>query len=187
MGDRGMRGLALICGAERWDLAVILGGKVVARCTAEGGAAALDARRAEDRARVIYEENGGRYLDTESCRRDRENFRGTLLRPEGEEETAIAGLHAAALTELFAEAAERFADEPGLRHVGKALPLVCGGGAARVPGFAKMAGLIAADAGMPIPVGEATAANGNDYQTCRGALILAEIENAEIRGLRKAA
>ena len=187
MAGCGMRGVALVCGAERWDLAVILGGKVVARCTAEGGAAALDDRRAEDRARVVYEEDGGRYLDAESCRRDRENFRGTLLAPEGEEEAAIADLHAAALTELFGEAASRFGGEPGLRHVGKPLPIVCGGGAARVPGFAEMAAKIAAAANLPIPLGEATASIGNDYQTCRGALILAEIENAAARVLRAAA
>ena len=187
MGSVGLRGLALVCGSERWDLAVIVNGKVVARCTAEGGAAALDERRAEDRKRVVYEEDGGRLLDTESCRRDRENFRGTLDNPGGDEEAAIAELHAAALTELFAEAADRFAGDPGLKNIGKPLPLICGGGAARVPGFTAMASEIAAAVDLPVPVGGAMTALGNDYQTCRGALILAEIENAERRDRRMAA
>ena len=181
MGSVGLRGLALVCGAERWDLAVILNGKCVARCTAEGGAAALDERRAEDRQRVVYEEDGGRLLDTEGCRRDRENFRGTLAEPGGEEEAAIAELHAAALTELFAEAADRFAGDPGLRNVGKPLPLVCGGGAAKAPGFTALAAETAAAVKLPVPIGGAMSAVGNDYQTARGALILAEIENAERR------
>ena len=128
MGSVGLRGVALVCGAERWDLAVILNGRCVARCTAEGGAAALDARRAEDRERIVYEEDGRRLLDVEGCRRDRETFRGTLAEPGGEEEEAIAELHAAALAELFAEAADRFAGVPALRNVGKPLPLVVGGG-----------------------------------------------------------
>ena len=187
MGSVGLRGVALVCGAERWDLAVILNGKVAARCTAEGGAAALDDRRAEDRGRVVYEEDGTRLLDSESCRRDRESFRGTLADPGGDEEAAIAELHAAALTELFAEAADRFADEPALRTVGKPLPLVCGGGAARVPGFTALAAETAASVKLPVPLGGAMAAVGNDYQTARGALILAEIENAETRQARRMA
>lgn len=178
MPDTGFRGLALICGADRWELAAVLAGEVVARCVAEGGTTALDRRRAEDRAEVAYERDGERYLDVDACRRTREGFAGTLAAPRGEEEAAVAELHAAALRELLAEAGRRFADAPALRHVGKPLPVFCGGGAARVPGFTELVERELADADFPLPLGPVSAAKQDEYLTARGALILAELDNA---------
>ncbi len=178
MPATGFRGLALICGADRWELAATLGGKVVARCVAEGGTTALDRRRAEDRAEVVYERDGEKYLDVQACRRTREEFAGTLLAPIGEEEAAVAELHAAALGELFAEAASRFAREPALRHIHKPLPVFCGGGAARIAGFAELVERELTAAQFPIPLGPVAAVKPDEYLTARGALILAELDNA---------
>ncbi|MEM9702864.1 MAG: hypothetical protein AAF907_10535, partial [Planctomycetota bacterium] len=178
MPATGFRGLALICGAERWELAAVLGGQVVARCVAEGGTTALDRRRAEDRAEVVYERDGERYLDVDACRRTREEFRGSLLSPDGEEERAVADLHVAALRELLSEAARRFAKEPALRHVKKPLPVFCGGGAARIDDFAAIVERELAETALSIPVGPVSAATTDDYVTARGALILAELDNA---------
>lgn len=178
MPATGFRGLALICGADRWELAAVLGGKVVARCVAEGGTTALDRRRAEDRVEVVYERDGEKYLDVDACRRTREEFSGSLLAPQGEEETAIAELHAAALGELFAEAARRFSGEPALRHIHKPLPVFCGGGGARIAGFAELVERELADARFPLPLGPVTAVKPDDYLAARGALILAELDNA---------
>ncbi|QDT15681.1 disk-shape morphogenesis protein volactin [Alienimonas californiensis] len=178
MPATGFRGLALICGADRWELAAVLGGKVVARCVAEGGTTALDRRRAEDRVEVVYERDGEKYLDVDACRRTRETFAGTLLAPQGEEERAIAELHAAALGELFAEAARRFSGEPSLRHIHKSLPVFCGGGGGRIAGFAELVERELADAQFPLPLGPVTAVKADDYLTARGALILAELDNA---------
>ena len=179
MAGTGFRGLALICGADRWELAAVLGGKVVARCVAEGGTTALDRRRAEDRSEVVYQRDGGRYLDVDACRRTREAFVGTLTEPACEEEEEITELHGAALGELFAEAAERFAREPALRHVTKPLPVYCGGGAARLAGFAELAERELKAADLPVPIGAVSAAKADEYLTARGALILAELDNAE--------
>ena len=190
MGSTGFRGLALICGADRWELAAMLGGKVIARCVAEGGAAALDRRRAEDRSEVAYQRDGGRYLDTDACRRTREEFAGTLLEPATDEEAAVADLHAAALGELFAEAAKRFSLERSLRHVNKPLPVFCGGGAARIAGFCDLAERELAAAKFPLPMGDVSAVKADEYLTCRGALILAELDNAtagQAAGLAKLA
>ncbi|NNJ28024.1 hypothetical protein [Alienimonas chondri] len=178
MPATGFRGLALICGADRWELAAVLGGKVAARCVAEGGTTALDRRRAEDRSEVVYERDGEKYLDVDACRRTREEFSGTLLDPIGEEEEAVAELHAAALGELLAEAAERFAKEPALRHIHKPLPVFCGGGAARIAGFPELVEACFAKTEFPIPVGPVTAVKADNYTTARGALILAELDNA---------
>ena len=177
MPATGFRGLALICGADRWELAAALGGKVVARCVAEGGTNALDRRRAEDRAEVAYERDGEKYLDVDACRRAREGFAGTLLAPRGEEDAAVAALHVEALGELLVEAAGRFAREPALRHIHKPLPVFCGGGAARIPGFTELVERELTAAQFPIPIGPVTAAKADDYLTARGALILAELDN----------
>ena len=179
MGETGYRGFALTCGADRWELAAVLGGKVVARCVAEGGTVALDRRRAEDRSEVVYQRDGGQYLDVDACRRTREEFSGTLLAPADAEEAAVAELHAAALGELFAEAARRFAGEPALRHIHKALPVYCGGGGARIPGFTELVGRELADAEFPLPLGPVVATKRDEYLSARGALILAELENAD--------
>ena len=180
MPATGFRGLALICGADRWELAAVLGGKVVARCVAEGGTMALDRRRAEDRFEVVYERDGEKYLDVDACRRAREEFSGCLLSPEGKEETAIAELHADALAELFAEAAGRFAREPALRHIHKPLPIYCGGGAARIAGFTELVERELTAAEFPIPLGSVATAPTDEYLTARGALILAELDAAAI-------
>ena len=121
----------------------------------------------------------------DACRRTREQFTGTLAAPHGEEEAAVAELHAAALRELLAEAARRFADDPALRHVGKPLPVFCGGGAARVPGFTALVERELADADFPLPLGPVSAAKQDEYLTARGALILAELDNAAMESGRE--
>ena len=74
----------------------------------------------------------------------------------------------------------RLAGDRIVATIREPLPIVCGGGLSRLPGFRELLQAMVRDARLPIGISEVRGCADPDYTIARGCLILAELDQSSL-------
>jgi hypothetical protein len=176
LSSEGFTGVSLTIGAGGTSMSLVHRGRELAAAQDHRGTDWIDARLASALRRYTHGSDGGRFLDTESVRRQRESLSEPLTRPTSEIALKIAESYRELLEAITRDLAVCLRRE-NLGRFERPLSIVCAGGGTRATGFLSLLTSALASVELPCAIGETRLTPPDDFIIARGALIHAELES----------
>ena len=170
-------GLGLSFGAATSELVVAHRGVELAMCSVPQGGDWLDEQIAKEFGDTLLDDAGEPILDLPKAANRRHTFEGLLNAPTSNAERFMASLHRDLLYALIRSATFTLASLPRVLEIPQPLPLVVGGGVARIGGFEGLLRQAIELARFPLAISEIRFANSHDFTIARGGLINAQLES----------
>ena len=170
-------GLGLSFGAATSELVVAHRGIEMAMCSVPQGGDWLDEQIAKEFGDTLLDDVGEPILDLPKAANRRHTFEGLLNAPTSNAERFLASLHRDLLYALIRSATFTLASLPRVLEIPQPLPLVVGGGVARIGGFEGLLRQAIELARFPLAISEIRFANCHDFTIARGGLISAQLES----------
>jgi len=149
----------------------------------------IDMELARRDGEFCWDRAGSRFCNTQPATRFKESRTTSVVTPSNERETFLAELVRELVTYVIRQAADAFAataEASGAGSLGK-IPVVIGGGTAKLPGFQTLFEQVWAECPSPLAAKEFRLATDSPDTVARGCLIRAEIEASSAGDERHAA
>jgi hypothetical protein len=169
-------GVGMSFGAATSELTIAHRGRQVASLAIGRGGDWIDAQLAEQEGCFLWDSAGQRCLDLPGIARSKAEHNESLAAPTSDRGRALAALYGRLIEELCQHAAGILQRIPLMGMLPRPLPLVVGGGAAGIPGFAEILDRRLRSAPLPIALEPARLVFDTEYTVARGCLIRAELE-----------
>jgi hypothetical protein len=176
MAPAGFTGIGLALGASGCDVAVVHRGNQIASGRLPRGGRWIDEQLARRQHALDRNSSGPDVLEVEACRMQKES--ASLLAPENNVGRQIVDLYENLLTELAKVLCETLALEPQITLLPQPLPIVCGGGPAKIPGFTESLESVLKRQEFPVALAGLRLAADPEYSVARGCLIHATLEQS---------
>ena len=174
--DAFFTGVGLSFGAATSELTIAHRGRQVASLAIGRGGNWIDAQLAEQEGCFLWDGTGQRHPDLDAVARAKTEHGESLLAPTSPRGRRLAALYQRLIDELCQHAAGILQQIPLMGMLPRPLPLVVGGGTARIRGFGEMLDASLQSAALPIALRPARLIYETDYTVARGCLIRAELE-----------
>ena len=172
----GFTGVGLALGASGCEIAVVHRGSQMACGRLLRGGAWIDQQLARRQYAVERNSSGPEVLDVEAGRRQKEST--SLLEPADETGRQVVDLYENLIAELIEVLCETLASQAQIALLPQPLPLVCGGGPVRIPGFVDLFQRELLRQQFPVELSGLRLAADPEYSVARGCLIHATLEQS---------
>jgi hypothetical protein len=173
-------GVGLSFGASTSEFVVAHRGVELAVCSLPQGGNWLDEQIARAFNDTYRDAAGDLILDPAQGQLRRQGFDGNLQEPQSTRDKFFASLHEDLLYALIRSAKLKLLRTPRALEIPQPVPIVVGGGVARIRGFESLLRSTLNVVRFPLAVREIYFANDQDFTVARGCLIHAQLES-EIR------
>ena len=183
LGSAGFTGVGIVLGASGCDVAVVHRGSQIACGRLPRGGRWIDEQLAR-RQHVLEGNSSGRdEVDVEAGRRQKEA--ASLLAPGNEAGRQVVDLYGNLIAELVEVLCETLASQSQIALLPQPLPLVCGGGTAKIPGFKDLFESELLRQQFPVALAGLRMAADSEYSVARGCLIHATLEQSPATSLEE--
>lgn len=174
LGESGFTGIGLALGASGCDVAVVHRGIQIAWGRVERGGAWIDEQLAREIGAWRRDGRGEHVPDLEFARRRKE--RSSLESFPDDESRLVAELYRILTISLIEVVEETLDLDRRIPLLPQPLPVICGGGLARIPGFSELLQGALGRRRLAAPLAVPQVAGDQEYTIARGCLIRAELE-----------
>ena len=179
-------GVGISLGANSCTISLARMGVEIAYCHLQTGGDWIDESLAKSESKLIYDQDGSCYLNTEAVREWREALTVSIADAVEPEQRLLREHYEVLIDRIINKIAQPFKAAYDKFQMTEPLNFYVGGGLAQVPDLNRlMTRLIQTDHNFPLPVGSIRVMQDDGFLACRGGLINAEIETAMVD--RKAA
>jgi len=176
LGNSGFTGIGLALGASGCDLSVVHRGTQIACARLPRGSQWIDQELARATKTWCRDALDELVLDVENARLRNEAV--SLLAPANDDGRIVAELYRNLIADLVEALGEMLASDPRIPLLPQPLPIVAGGGPAKIAGFQEL--FKAGIGGKKLPVAQSglRLVSDHEYAVSRGCLIRAELEQS---------
>ncbi len=176
LSESGFSGVGVALGAASCEIAVVHRGNQIARGRLARGGRWIDEQLALRTRMYRRDSQGEQVLDVEGARLRKES---TTLNATGDDDSRlVANLYRNLVAELAEVVAETLTSELQIALLPGPLPIVCGGGPARIDGFGELFRAEIDRQPLPMTVAAPGLVSDHEYAVARGCLIRAELEES---------
>lgn len=176
MGSVGFTGVGLALGASGCDVAVVHRGNQIACGRLPRGGRWIDEQLAQRQQPLERDSAGNDRLDLDSCRTQKEA--ASLLAPDDDVDRIVVELYEKLIAELVDVLCQTLASHSQIVLLPQPLPLVCGGGPAKIAGFAELLRSELMRQQFAVELAGLRLAADAEYCVARGCLIHATLEQS---------
>ena len=176
MGSAGFTGVGLALGASGCDVAGVHRGNQIACGRLAWGGRRMDEQLAQRQPPLEQDSAGQGALDVEAGRKLKETV--SLLTPETDVGRQVVDLYEKLIAELVGVLYTTLALQSQIALLPSPLPLVCGGGPAKIPGFTDLLQSKLLREQFPVSLAGLRLAADPEYSVVRGCLIHATLEQS---------
>jgi hypothetical protein len=179
LSEPGFSGIGVALGAASCEIAVVHRGNQIARGRLARGGRWIDEQLALRIKMYRRDSQGEQILDVEGARLRKES---TSLNAAGDDDSRlVANLYRNLIAELVEVASETLVSDSRIALLPAPLPIVCGGGPARIDGFGELFHAEIDRQQLSVVVAGPRLVNDHEYAVARGCLIRAELEESASR------
>jgi hypothetical protein len=179
LGAAGFSGIGVALGAASCEIAVVHRGNQIAQGRLARGGRSIDEQFALRTRAYRRDSHGAQVLDVESARRLKESL--SLSDTADDDSRLVADLYRNLIAELVEVLSETLVSDLQVALLPQPLPIVCGGGPARIEGFREMVRSEIDRQPLPVAVTGPGFVSDHEYAVARGCLIRAEVEESATR------
>jgi len=184
MGSAGFTGVGLALGSSGCDVAVVHRGNQIACGRLAWGGRRIDEQLALRQPPLERDSTGQDLLDVEAGRKLKETV--SLLTPESDVGRQVVELYEKLIAELVGVLCTTLASQSQIELLPQPLPLVCGGGPAKIAGFTDLLECELRRQQFHVSLAGLRLAADPEYSVVRGCLIHATLEqSAAATGLER--
>ena len=174
LSEAGFSGVGVALGAASCEITVVHRGNQISGGRLARGGRWIDEQFALSNRMYRRDSQGAQVLDVEGARLRKEAL--SLNSPADDDSRLVADLYRNLVAELVEVFSETLVSNLQVALLPQPLPIVCGGGPARIEGFGKLFRAEIDRQPLPAAVKGPDLVNDHEYAVARGCLIRAELE-----------
>jgi hypothetical protein len=179
LSEAGFSGVGVALGAASCEIAVVHRGNQIARGRLARGGRWIDEQLALRTRMYRRDSQGEQVLDVEGARLRKEST--SLNATADDDSRLVANLYRNLVAELVEVVSETLISDSRIALLPGPLPIICGGGPARIDGFGELLRAEIDRQPLPVTVAGPRLVNDHEYAVARGCLIRAELEECASR------
>jgi hypothetical protein len=179
LSEAGFSGVGVALGAASCEITVVHRGNQITRGRLARGGRWIDEQLALRTRMYRRDSQGEQVLDVEGARLRKES--ASLNATADDDSRLVANLYRNLVAELVEVISETLISDLQIALLPGPLPIICGGGPARIDGFGELFCAEINRQPLPVTIAGPWLANDHEYAVARGCLIRAELEESASR------